>query len=99
MTHLEIILLVAVGLIVLRISGFYLGRATFSPGWTRFMRYTPYGALTALVISGLTRQTTGSWPVYLVAMLAAIAAVRYTRQMWAGVLVGMGAFWVLLLAI
>ncbi len=95
MQHLSLILLVAVVLFAVRISGFYLGNLMVSPDSARFLRYTPFGALTALVVAGLVRPQVN--PVAaLCAVVLSVVTIKLTNQLWAGILTGLGLYWLLL---
>lgn len=92
--HLGLIVALAVFLLAIRLSGFFLADLAVSPRWRNFLRYTPYGALTALVVSGLVRPGNNLGAALPAAALA-VVAVRLTRQLWPGIVAGMSAFWLL----
>ena len=92
--NLGLILGLAGLLLAIRVSGFFLADLAVSPRWRNFLRYTPYGALTALVVSGLTRQGTNLGAT-LPATALAVVAVRLTRQIWPGIVAGILGCWLL----
>jgi branched-subunit amino acid transport protein len=95
MNYLWVIL--GIGLLVwlVRLSGFWLNRAEMSPFWTRFCRYIPLGAFTALITANLSRPDVHLW-TKLVAASAAVALTFLSQKMWLGLLAGLGTFWGLL---
>jgi branched-subunit amino acid transport protein len=91
MNNFWLILGIALLVFVLRAVGFFQKSVELSPFWQNFFRYLSLGALTALVVPNLKLQP-DSWFPQVGAATLAIIAVRFTRQTWLGILIGLGSF-------
>ena len=69
-----------------------------APFWLRFLRFVPISVFGALIVPALPGAS-GEAPIRLVAAgLAALAIWRF-RSLWLGIVIGMGGFWLLRLAL
>lgn len=72
-----------------------LARRTDLPDlWIRFLHFVPIAVFAALITPSLEGGR-NEWGIRLVAAAAAALAVWRTRQLWAGIAVGMTVFWLL----
>jgi branched-subunit amino acid transport protein len=94
MNRFLIILGMAVVTYVPRLGGIALNVAQIPPFWRRFLRYIPISVFAALIVPALPGEQ-GEVLIRLVAASMAGLVTWRTQQMWAGILVGMGAFWIL----
>jgi branched-subunit amino acid transport protein len=88
MNHLLLIFGLWALIFVIRLSGFTVRNLTLTAYWQSFFRYLPLGAFIALIVpsfsngqGNLTRQLAGA--------AIAIAAVYFTKKLWAGILGGL----------
>lgn len=93
MTQPGLIFGIAALLFGIRASGLYQRQKELPEFWIRFFRYVPLGALTALVVPNLGGSQ-GEWLPRLAGAIAAIIAVRFTRLLWPGIILGMLVFWI-----
>jgi branched-subunit amino acid transport protein len=76
-----------------RLIGLWM-RAPLPAFWMRFLRFVPVSVFAALIVPNLAGDR-GEGPVrYLAAGIAALIAWK-SKQLWAAILAGMVAFWVL----
>jgi branched-subunit amino acid transport protein len=96
--NMGLVLVVAVGAYGTRVTGFSLGRLTggggraLPPAFDRFLSYVPIAAFAALIVPDLVSGP-GDLSPRLLGVLAAALAVWRTEKLWAGLLLGMAAFW------
>ena len=90
--HLGIILASALVTYGTRYAGFALDQGSFTPGFGRFLAYIPIAVFAALIAPDLGIGTT-ELPARLLGITVASLAVWLTRQLWAGLAVGMVVFW------
>jgi branched-subunit amino acid transport protein len=96
MTTLAIVLLMAVAVFTVRLSGFIAAKATIPPAWERTLGYVPIATLTALVVasvSGRDDQTA----IGIIAVALAAGVSYLTRRTWACIVGGMLVYWLLAL--
>lgn len=74
-----------------RLAGFSLTGARIPPFWLRFLRFVPVSVFAALVVPALPGEQ-GEWAARMLAAAASGMATWRTRQLWVGLLVGMGVF-------
>ena len=81
-----------------RLAGFALSGVRVSGFWLRFLHFVPITVFAALIVPALP----GDAPpgeseagVRLIAAALAALALWRVKQLWLGVAVGMGAFWLL----
>ena len=91
---LWVILGMGAGVYALRLVGLVLRDVALPPVWDRALRFVPIALLTGLVVVSLTGQV-GAEPIRLIAVMAAGVAAYRTGKMWACILVGMVAYWLL----
>lgn len=77
-----------------RYAGLRLTALRLPPFWLAFLRFVPISVFTALIAPALTGSGGEGLPRILAAVLAALLIWR-SRQLWLGLLAGMGAFWLL----
>lgn len=77
-----------------RLAGFALSGLRVSPFWRRFLHFVPIAVFAALVTPALAGNA-GEGNVRLVAALIASLVIWYKRSLVLGIIVGMGAFWLL----
>ncbi len=94
MTVIWTILIMAVALYLLRISGLVLADVAVPEVWTRSLRYVPIATLTALVVSSIAA-TPNEAMMRVIAALGAAAVVWRTKRMWLCIVAGMGFYWLL----
>ena len=94
MTTLAIVLLMAVSVFAVRLSGFIAAKATIPPGWERTLGYVPIATLTALVVASVSgRNDEMSLGIVAVGLAAGISYLtRNTRGCIVG---GMLVYWLL----
>jgi branched-subunit amino acid transport protein len=79
---------------LLRLAGLLLPERAIPTRWERALRSVPVALLTALVVSSLSGQAAVE-PIRLIAAAAAALLARWSGRMWACILGGMAAFYVL----
>jgi branched-subunit amino acid transport protein len=82
------------GVYALRLAGLVLREITLPAVWDRALRFVPVALLTGLVVVGLNGQVSAE-PFRLIAVAGAAYAAYRTKKMWACILVGMAAYWLL----
>ena len=98
MGNLGLVLSVAAVTYATRVAGFSLGRWTgggaraLPPTFDRFLTYVPIAAFAALIAPDLASGP-GALGPRLLGVLAAALAVWRLEKLWAGLLLGMAAFW------
>lgn len=76
-----------------RYVGLRLSGSTLSPFWRAFLRFVPVSVFAALIVPSSVNAP--DWPVRLVALALAGVALWRVQALWAGLLLGMGAYWLL----
>lgn len=79
-----------------RYAGFLLGGLggrTMPPAAERFLAYVPIAAFAALVAPGVA-EGPGSLPARVVGVAAAAVVALRFKRLWAGLILGMAAFWI-----
>jgi branched-subunit amino acid transport protein len=94
MERFALILAVAAASYLTRIAGFRLGRGAIPPALDRTLAYVPVAAFTALVVPGLGDGGAPDVARVAGAIIAAVA-ILVTGRLWASLLAGMAAFWLL----
>jgi branched-subunit amino acid transport protein len=77
-----------------RLAGLLLGRFTVPPTIERFLAYVPVAVFAALITPDLGVGTKGLLPRLAGVIAAGLVVLRY-RQLWAGLGVGMGVYWLM----
>ncbi len=93
MTYLPVILVIAVATWLSRVGGFHLGNRSLPPVVDRFLGWIPLAAFGALAAPGIAHGP-GSIPARLLGAIAAAIVVIRFGPYWAGLLAGMGVFWI-----
>ncbi len=75
-----------------RAAGLLLTDVRLSPFWLAFLRFVPVSVFAALVTPSLAGGRGEGVERVVAAVLAGVLMWR-TRQLWLGLLVGMGVFW------
>jgi branched-subunit amino acid transport protein len=88
------IVLMAVVTFLPRFIGFLLSGRKVSPFWLKFLHFVPISVFAALIAPSLP-STPSETPLRLVAALLAVVAIWRLKRLWIGIVVGMGAFWLL----
>jgi branched-subunit amino acid transport protein len=88
------ILLMALVTYLPRLAGFALSGRQVSPFWLRFFRFVPITVFAALIFPAIPGSLGEEWVRVFAAALAALAIWRL-KSLWVGIVVGMGAFWLL----
>ena len=91
---LWLILGMGAGVYALRFVGLVLRDVALPPVWERALGFVPVALLTGLVVVGLSGQV-GAEPMRLLAVAAAAIVAYKTGKMWACILGGMIAYWLL----
>ena len=91
---LWLILGMGAGVYALRFVGLALRDVALPDIWERALRFVPVALLTGLIVVGLTGQVSAE-PVRLVAVGVAASVAYRTGKMWACILSGMAAYWLL----
>lgn len=92
MANFGLILAAALATYATRLLGFGLGGREIPPALGRFLAYVPIAVFAALIAPDLGFGNAELAARGFGAVAAAIAAWR-TRQLWAGVAMGMAVFW------
>lgn len=77
-----------------RFAGLRLTNLKLPPFWLAFLRFVPVSVFAALVAPSLAGSQ-GEGEIRLLAALLAGVLMWRTKQLWLGLLFGMGAFWLL----
>ena len=94
MTTLAIVLVMAVCVFAIRLSGFVAAAVTIPPAWERMLGYVPIATLTALVVASVSgRNDEMSLGIIAVGLAAGISYL--TRKTWACIVGGMLVYWLL----
>jgi branched chain amino acid efflux pump len=93
--RLGLILAVAAVTYATRIAGFSLDRRVIPQRVDRALTYVPIAAFSALIVPGLSDDGGNFALPRIAAVVIAAVTVLLTRQLWAGLLMGMVAFWLL----
>jgi branched-subunit amino acid transport protein len=94
MTTLAIVLVMAVCVFAIRLSGFLAAAVTIPPAWERMLGYVPIATLTALVVASVSgRNDEMSLGIIAVGLAAGISYL--TRKTWACIVGGMLVYWLL----
>ena len=91
---LWLILGMGAGVYALRLIGLILRDVSLPAVWERALRFVPVALLTGLVVVGLNAQVSAE-PWRLLAVAAAAFVAYRTGKMWACILSGMAAYWLL----
>ena len=91
---LWLILGMGAGVYTLRLIGLTLRDVALPAIWERALRFVPVALLTGLVVVGLNAQVSAE-PWRLLAVAAAALVAYRTGKMWACILGGMAAYWLL----
>lgn len=78
----------------LRLAGLVLRDVALPPAWERALRFVPVAVLTGLVVVSLSGQVAAE-PNRLLAVAGAAFVAYRTGKMWACILAGMVAYWLL----
>ena len=89
-----IILLMALVTYGPRLAGFALSGVRLPSFWLRFLHFVPIAVFAALIVPALPGDENEVGIRLVAATLAALALWR-VKQLWLGIAVGMGAFWLL----
>jgi branched-subunit amino acid transport protein len=92
MANLGLIIAAALATYGTRLAGFGLSQRTIPPLFNRFLTYVPVAVFAALIAPDLGLGT-GQWAARLLGVAGASVAAWKTRQLWAGLAVGMVVFW------
>ena len=98
MNMLSVILMMAIAVYALRITGFFIADIGMPPAWERALQFVPVATLTALVAVSLAGDSDDR-PIRLLAVVGAGAAARYTGRAWVCIIVGvlaLGCLWLLM---
>ena len=89
--------LTVAGMLVVTFGSRLIGlslRAPLPAFWMRFLRFVPISVFAAIVVPNLAGDR-GEWPIrYLAAAISGLVAWK-SKQLWAAILSGMLAFWLL----
>ena len=94
MSPLLTIILMAVVTFTPRFLGFLLSGRKVAAFWLRFLHFVPIAVFAALITPSLSGSSGEGSLRFLAAALAALAIWRL-KSLWVGIVVGMGAFWLL----
>jgi branched-subunit amino acid transport protein len=94
MTPTLTIFLMALVTYLPRLAGFVLSGRRVSPFWLRFFRFVPISVFAAIIFPALPGSSSETVIRLVAAALAAVAIWRL-KSLWVGIVVGMGAFWLL----
>lgn len=95
MERIALILAVAIASYATRIAGFTLNRNAIPRRLDRMLTFVPIAAFAALIVPGLSGDDGDLDIVRIGAAALAAVAVLLTRQLWAALLAGMAAYWLL----
>ncbi len=94
MSPVLVIILMAVVTFVPRYLGLRLAGRGVPPFWMRFFQFVPVAVFPALIVPEVFG-VEGETAIRTVALVAGGIVLLRTRQLWAGLLTGMIAFWLL----
>lgn len=94
MSPMLTIILMAVVTFVPRYLGLRLSGRPVPPFWLRFFQFVPIAVFPALIVPELFAAEGGTVVRLLAFSLAGVVLLRF-RALWAGLLTGMSAFWLL----
>jgi branched-subunit amino acid transport protein len=94
MTPTLTILLMALVTYLPRLAGFVLSGREVSPFWLRFFRFVPITVFAALIFPALPGSS-GEAGIRMIAAALTALAIWRLKSLWIGIVVGMGAFWLL----
>lgn len=86
------ILAMGAGVYALRLSGLVLRAVEVPPAWERAFGLVPVALLAALIVTSLTGSSEGG-PDRLIGAAAGAVAAWWSGRMWACILAGMVAYW------
>lgn len=98
MTHLPLVLAVALVTYLTRLAGLALGARTLPPALDRFLSYIPVAAFAALVAQGLANGNATPVPRLIAAATVVLVVVRW-RQLGIGWAAGIASYWLTELAV
>lgn len=98
MSMYGLILMMAMAVYALRLTGFLLSSLSMPPAWERALGFVPTATLTALVAASLAGADDDR-PRRLLAVVGAGVAARYTGRAWVCIVVGMLVFGLLRLLV
>src|SRR5262245_3915066 len=94
MNRVVVILGMAAVTYAIRLGGFSLGKIGLSPFWLRVLHCIPLAVFAAVIVSALPGQR-GEWAPRLIAAACAGLVLWRSRQLWAGIVVGLGLLWLM----
>lgn len=94
MSALMVIVLMGVVTFVPRWLGLRLSGRPVPPFWLRFFRFVPIAVFPALIVPELFARPDETVIRLAAFVIAAVVLLRF-RTLWAGLLAGMAAFWLL----
>lgn len=94
MSDTLVILGMAVITYATRFVGLRLTHLELAPFWLAFLRFVPISVFAALVVPSVVTASEDAGVRVLAAVVAGLAMWR-TKQLWPGLLIGMGLFWLL----
>ena len=94
MSPLLVIIGMAIVTFVPRYLGFRLAGRDVPPFWLRFFQFVPVAVFPALIVPEVTG-VAGETAIRVLALVIAGVVLLRWRALWAGLLVGMAAFWLL----
>lgn len=89
-----LVLLLASGMLTLRWGGIGLARLHWPAAWDRMFAFVPIAALTALIVTSLSRPEHDT-PARVLAAAGAAFIARRTGRIWACIAGGMALLWLL----
>jgi branched-subunit amino acid transport protein len=93
-SHLELILGLALVVYALRLTGFLLAARDIPPTWERALGFVPIATLTALVVTSLAGRSDEA-PLRIAAIAGAGLVAWRTGRAWVCIVVGMVLYWLL----
>jgi branched-subunit amino acid transport protein len=94
MSTLTILLGMALVTYLPRLMGFLLSGRQVSPFWLRFLHFVPLTVFAAIIVPALPGSSSDGFIRGVTAVLAGFSVWKFKR-LWIGIVVGMGAFWLL----
>ncbi len=95
LSNMGLVIVLAVVTYATRITGFKIGDRRLPPALDRFLTYVPVASFAALAVPGVA-DGAGTLPARVVGAVAASIVVLRFSYLWAGLLAGMGAFWLVM---